>query len=110
MSRFHRLTQPNRPVQAKGVVHELVAETAKAMCRTYYEEAAHDNDFYRIWPTSDGFLVKRWHMFVQPARTHLAEMLHPDKHSMTTEHERQIIHEALLKNAAVNPAYNSPLN
>lgn len=105
MSRFHR--QGDRPVNAKGVVHELVAETAKAFCRTYYEEAAHDNDFYRIWPSSDDFLMRRWHMFIQPARNHLAELLHPEKHSLTTEEQRATIHEALLKHAAVNPAYNS---
>lgn len=110
MSRFHRLTQQPRPVQAKGVIHELVATTAKEMCRCFYEEAAHDNDFYRKWPSTDDFLVKRWHMFIQPAREHLAELLHPSKHSMTTQDQRDIIHEALLKNAAVNPAYNSPLH
>lgn len=108
MSKFHRLLHPSKPppVQAKGVIHELVATTAKEMCRTYYEEAAHDNDFYAKWPTTDDFLVRRWHMFIQPAREHLASLLHPDMHSHTTEDQRRIIHEALLKNAAVNPAYN----
>lgn len=96
-----------RPTQAKGMVHKLVADTAKALCRTYYEEAAHDNAFYATWPTSDDFLYHRWHMFIQPARTHLAEMLNPSMHSHTTEAQRQEIHEALLKNAAVNPAINS---
>lgn len=105
MSRLIRASE-QRPVQAKGVVHELVATTAKEMCRAYYEEAAHDNDFYRKWPSTDDFLVKRWHMFVQPARSHLAELLHPDKHSMTTEEQRRTIHEALLLQAAVNPATN----
>lgn len=95
-----------RPVQAKGVVHELVAETAKEMCRAYWEGEARDNAFYALWPTSDDFLVKRWHMFIQPARTHLAEMLHPDMHYATTHEQRQIIHDALLKQAAVNPAAN----
>jgi hypothetical protein len=105
-----RYSQIGRPVQAKGVVHKLVAQTAKDMCRCYYEEAAHDNDFYRKWPTSDDFLVRRWHMFIQPARTHLAELLHPSKHSLSTPEMRDQIHEALLKQAAVNPAYNSPLH
>src|SRR6185369_420435 len=104
-----RILRPDRqaPVQAKGVIHELVATTAKEMCRCYYEEAAHDNDFYRTWPTSDDFLVRRWHMFIQPARGHLAELLHPDKRSLTTEEQRRTIHEALLLQAAVNPAINS---
>lgn len=95
-----------RAVKQRGMVHELVAETAKEMCRCYYEEAAHDNDFYAKWPTSTDFLVRRWHMFIQPAKAHLAELLHPDKHSMTTEEQRAQIHEALLKQAAVNPAIN----
>lgn len=108
MSRFHRLRHPSNPapVQAKGVIHELVAVTAKDMCREYYEGAARDNAFYATWPTSDDFLVRRWHTFIQPAREHLAELLHPSKHSLTTQDQRDIIHEALLKNAAVNPAQN----
>ena len=101
-----RFSQQGRPTQSKGVVHELVAETAKAMCRAYYEEAAHDNDFYAKWPSTDGFLVRRWHMFIQPACSHLAELLHPDMHSHTTEQQRMDIHEALLKQRAVNPAAN----
>ncbi len=108
MSRFHRLHHPDRPgpVQAKGVVHELVATTAKEMCRTFYEEAAHDNDFYKTWPTSDDFLYRRWQSFIQPAREKLAMLLHEDMKSLTTEDQRAIIFEALLKNAAVNPAIN----
>jgi hypothetical protein len=94
-------------VQAKGVIHELIAETAKDMCRAYYESTHRDNAFYAQWPTSDGFVVKRWHSFIRYAREHLAEMLHPDNHFMTTEDQRAAIHEALLKNAAVNPAANS---
>lgn len=92
--------------QGKGMIHKLVADTAKEMCRAYYEGAAHDNDFYAKWPTSDDFLYRRWHMFVQPAREHLAELLDPKMWSLTTEDQRAQIHEALLKNAAVNPAQN----
>ena len=99
---------PNNPrFQAKGVVHELVATTAKEMCRAFYEEAAHDNDFYRKWPSTDDFLMRRWHMFVQPAKLHLAELLHPSKQFMTTPEQREQIHDALLKTAATNPAANS---
>lgn len=100
-----------RPVQAKGVVHKLVAETAKEFARTVYEEgASHSNEFYAQWPTVEGFVRARWQSFIQPARSHLAEMLHPRFHGSTTQEMRDQIHEALLLNAAVNPAYNSPLN
>lgn len=101
-----RFSQTERPTQAKGVAHRLVADTAKELCRTYYEEAAHDNTFYAKWPTSDDFLYRRWQMFIQPACSHLAELLHPSMHSQTTEEQRMDIHEALLKQRAVNPAYN----
>lgn len=95
------------PVQAKGVVHNLVAETAKEMARAIYEVAATEsNEFYKTWPSMEGFVRARWHSFIQPARTHLAELLHPDRHSMTTPAMRDEIHDALLKQAAVNPAAN----
>jgi len=96
-----------RPVQAKGVAHELVAETAKDFARAIYEEAASwDNDFYRTWPTMEGFVRARWHSFIQPAVTHLAELLNPQYHSLTSSAMRDQIHEAILKHRAVNPATN----
>jgi hypothetical protein len=95
------------PVQAKGVAHELVAETAKDMARAIYEVAASEsNEFYAKWPSMEGFVRARWSSFIQPARTHLAELLHPSRHSMTTPEMREQIHDALLKHAAVNPAAN----
>jgi hypothetical protein len=96
------------PVKAKGVVHKLVAETAKALAQAVWEEgASKSNDFYAKWPSPEGFVRKRWQSFIQPARTHLAEMLHPSMHSQTSQEMRDQIHEALLLNAAVNPAQNS---
>ncbi len=97
------------PVQARGVVHELVAETAKEMARAIYEDGAHDNDFYAKWPDEDDFVRLRWQLFIQPAREQLANLLHPSRASMTTDHMKRQIHEALLLNAAVNPAQNQLL-
>lgn len=105
-----RIIRPGEPppVKAKGVVHKLVADTAKEFARTIYEEgASHSNEFYKTWPSMEGFVRARWQSFIQPARTHLAELLHPDYESVTTEEMRQQIHEALLLNAAANPAQNS---
>lgn len=96
-----------RPVQAKGVVHKLVADTAKAFAQAVWEEGAtSSNEFYKQWPIATEFVRLRWQSFIQPARTHLAELLHPDKHSLSTPEMRDEIHEALLLNAAVNPAQN----
>ena len=105
-----RIIRPGEPppVQAKGVVHKLVAETAKAFAEAVWEEGAtQSNEFYKLWPRAEYFVRKRWQSFIQPARTHLAELLHPDKHSLSTPEMREQIHEALLLNAAVNPAQNS---
>ena len=103
--RFHH-DGDGAPVKARGVVHELVAETAKEFARTVYEEQAKDDAWYRMWPNSDYFVRRRWQSFIQPAREHLAELLHPSKHYMTTESQREQIHEAILLNAVVNPAAN----
>lgn len=102
------------PVQAKGVVHQLVAETAKAMAATFYDEAAHDNDFYRTWKSEKMFVRRRWQSFIQPARDALAEMLSPEFACSANEAQnarmKEQIYDALLLNALVNPASNSPLN
>ncbi len=99
------------PVQAKGVVHELVAETAKDFARAIWEEGAStSNEFYKLWPSQEGFVRVRWQTFIQPAREHLAELLNPLNHSMTTPAMREQIHQAILLNAAANPAVNSPLD
>lgn len=102
------------PVQAKGVVHKLVADTAKAMAATFYDEAAHDNDFYRVWPSEKMFVRRRWHSFIQPARDALVTMLSPDfKCSYNEEQNQRMkleIYDALRLNAMANPASNSPLN
>ncbi len=94
------------PVKAKGVVHELVAQTAKEIAYAVYEDGAHDNEFYRLWPNADAFVRRRWQSFIQVARENLAELLHPSKHYMSTPEMREQIHQAILLNEAANPAIN----
>ena len=106
MGRFKHDGQ-GAPVRAKGVVHELVAETAKAMAAAVYEGmATAHNDFYVTWPSLDAFVRRRWQTFIQPAREQLAEMLSPAQQFATTPDQRAQIHQALLLNAAANPAAN----
>lgn len=102
-----RRSQIERPVQARGVVHQLVAQTAKEMAGAVYEASClRSNGFYALWPSIDEFVARRWTTFVQDARETLAEMLGmPD--SQVSPDQKAQIHEALLLNAAVNPAYNS---
>jgi hypothetical protein len=100
-------THNTKPVQAKGVIHHLVAETAKEIALADYEGRASCSDkFYRAWPSSEVWVRRRWQSYIQTARETLAEMLNESKRYMTTEAQRQEIHEALLLNAIVNPAAN----
>lgn len=106
MSRFHRLKSgPPPPVKAKGIVHNAVAELAKEFAGMVYEEAAHDNQFYKTWPDVDSFIRTRWQSFIQPAREQLSAMLGmPD--GVVSEHMKREIYDALLLNAGANPAAN----
>lgn len=107
MSRLFKHDGDGAPMKAKGVVHELVAETAKEMARAVWEDmATKDNHWYGMWPDAEMFVRRRWTSFIQPAREHLAELLNPLYHSLTTAQMREQIHEAILLNAAVNPAAN----
>lgn len=101
------MSNPVYNVRAKGVVHKLIAETAKELAYTVYEEMAHTDQFYKTWPNNHLFVAARWQSFIQTARTHLAELLHPDNHHKTDENQRQEIYEALKLNAAVNPALDN---
>lgn len=97
-----------RPVKAKGVVHKLVADTAKEMAAAVWEElCTRNNGFYAQWPSVDRFVARRWTSFIQDARENLSKMLHPDMNYAVTEEMRAQIHEALLLNAGANPAANS---
>lgn len=96
-----------KPVNAKGVVHHLIADTAKEIAAADWEGRCSVSDkFWRAWPSVNVWVRRRWHSYIQIARETLAEMLDVSKHYMTTEAQRQEIHEALLLNAAVNPASN----
>lgn len=57
------------------VIHNLIADTAKAIAREAYEAIAHDNDFYAAWPTMERFVGHNWQMFVGDARVSLMQML-----------------------------------
>ncbi len=100
-------TRQGRPVQAKGVIHHLVAETAKEIAAAEWEGRCSASDkFYKAWPNVDVWVRRRWQSFIQDARENLAGLLDPSKHYMSTEAMRVEIHEALLLNAIVNPAAN----
>lgn len=79
--------------------HELVANVAKEMAGVFYEEAAHDNEFYAFYPKQKIFINKEWKRFIDVAKNTLASMLHET--STTPEWEKEQIFEALIKHASL---------
>jgi hypothetical protein len=105
-TRQGRLIVPKGSTKARGMVHKLVADTAKGMAEAVYEAlCSKSNAFYVLWPSAPDFVMRRWHSFIQPAREQLSEMLGmPD--SQVNPDQKAEIYEALLKHNAVNPAAN----
>lgn len=78
--------------------HELLAATAKEFAGAFYEEAAHDNEFYKFYPTQKRFIKREWHRFVESARMQLSKMLGM---SQVSEFQKEQIFDALVKHAAL---------
>lgn len=86
------------PKAHKRFAHELIASTAKEFAGAYYEELAHDNEFYAFYPSQKKFIKREWHRFTELARKQLALML---GFSVTPEWQKEQIFEALIKHASL---------
>lgn len=84
------------------IAHKLVAETAKEIASEVYEVLASNNNFYKVYPTREYFVVQCWSQFIGDARKALTRMLqakpgsdpeHPEYNY--SEHMRNEIFEAL---------------
>lgn len=80
------------------LAHELVAETAKDMAACWYEEAAHDNEFYKFYPKQKLFINREWPRFIAAAKATLALML---GRTDTPEWQKDQITDALIKHASL---------
>lgn len=76
-----------------AMVHEVIAKTAKEMAASAYEKFAHNNEFYKMYPTSARYIQLEWARFVPDARKILSKMLGM-KHVPTAQ--KEIIMDALL--------------
>lgn len=56
-------------------VHKLIKKTAKEMACHFYEFAAHDNVFYKYYPSMRFFQDYEWQKFVRAAKETLTDML-----------------------------------
>ncbi len=85
------------------ILHNLIADTAKAIAREAYESIAHDNAFYAEWPDMHLFVAANFQMFVPEARTALMKMLEVERYEdgkpvyVYPEAIREPIYEAFLK-------------
>lgn len=64
-----------RTLKSSLACHKLLRETAREFAGAFYEGAAHDNTFYKYYPSSVGFISMEWGRFVPHARQTLASML-----------------------------------
>jgi hypothetical protein len=82
------------------LAHEMLAETAKEMAGAWYEEAAHDNEFYAFYPKQKFFINREWHRFIPAAKTQLAVMLGMSDEQVP-EWQKERIADALIKHASL---------
>jgi hypothetical protein len=80
------------------LAHEMLAATAKEMAGCWYEEAAHDNDFYHYYPKQKMFINREWPRFIEAARQTLVKMLGMGS---TPEYQKELIADALIKHASL---------
>lgn len=83
---------------SQKLAHKLIAETAKEFAGAFYEEAAHDDMFYKFYPKQRMFIRREWHRFVETARKQLSAMLGMPT---TPEWQKEEIFEALIKHSSL---------
>lgn len=88
------------PMKAKGVVHKMIADTAKGMAEAHYELLAKQNAFYRRYPDVTVFVHSCWPHYIHVARQTLTGMLGSPQYS---EEMKAEIADALMRDGAVNP-------
>lgn len=77
--------------------HRQVRDTAEGIAAAFYEMAASDNDFYKLWPSQRRFVKLKWGAFVKDARQAMGEMLGRDD---VPEEIKAAVYEALQMDAA----------
>ncbi len=82
----------------KKFAHEMVANVAKEMAATFYEDLAHDNDFYAFYPKQQEFIKREWQRFLPMAKQQLTLMLGD---SVVAEWQKEQIFEALVKHSSL---------
>lgn len=82
----------------KKFAHEMVAAIAKEMAACWYEELAHDNEFYKFYPKQKMFINREWKRFISAAKATMAQML---SDPLLDEWKKEQIFDALVKHASL---------
>lgn len=78
--------------------HKLVAKTAMEMANEVYEKSAgRNNAFYEKYPDREEYVKECWALYLDAARTTLAELLATN----IAEALKEQIHDALIKDATL---------
>lgn len=89
------------PMRAKGMVHKLIADTAKGIAAEEWEKlSTNSNAFHKKWPKVKPFVGHNWRLYVPTARALLVGML--GSPSVAPEMKERI-HGAILLDGAINP-------
>lgn len=89
-----RMEIPMKRVKKRNFTHLLIKQTAIEFAGEFYEEAAHDNLFYKYYPNLEFFVRREWPKFVDVARKYLIELLGRNDIS---DYMKEHIYEAVLK-------------
>lgn len=100
MSNKVLVRDPKAPVKAKGMVHEQIAHTAKALTREHYDQLARNNRFFKKYPDVEDFAFRKWPLYIDMARQMLTAMLGSPKYDTAF---KDGIFDALTKDGAINP-------
>lgn len=90
----------DKPMKAKGVVHKMIADTAKGIAREQWQQLAMQNRFYKAYPDVEAFVRIHWPKYIEMARFILVGMLGNPKYDQSWKDQ---IHDAILRDGAVNP-------
>ena len=80
------------------MVHQMIAKCAKELAGTWYENAAHDNQFYAYYPSQQFFIDYEWRRFILIAKKTLTDLMNSPN---TPEAYRQDIYHALILDATL---------
>lgn len=74
-------------------VHWAIAKVARELAGSWYDESAHDNDFFKFYPNENLFIEREYPRFIPLAREMMGNQLGDPK---IPECQKEDIYEALM--------------